>query len=192
MKHALMAFFALSLFFSACNNSSQTATKSSTTTDKNKDGKEEKEENEKKENKKEESEIQILNDISITTEGDVEVYRTFLSYEDGSLVPSSNTTSLGKPIYLNINITKGWHEENGEVSLGASERISTDNGTVFLDAGDLFKNRNSLNAEDAKFIRLKAVVNSMTGPINYFVVDYKVWDKKGNGEIKGSYKFYIE
>lgn len=139
-----------------------------------------------------ENKTQILNDISLQTEGSVEVYRAFLSYDDGSLVPSTNVTSLGKPIFLNLNVTKGWKENDGKVSLGASEKISTDNGAVLLNEEDLFKDYASLNADDAKFIRMKAVVNSMTGPINYFVVDYKVWDKNGNGVISGSYKFYIQ
>jgi hypothetical protein len=145
-----------------------------------------------KEEVSEVNKTQILNDVSIETKGDVEVYRTFLSYESGDLVPSSNTTSLGQPVYLNLNITKGWKENEGTVSLGASERISSDNGTVFLDEPDLFQNYSSLSAEDAKFIRLKAVINSKSGPIKYFVVDYKVWDKKGDGTITGSYKFYVE
>lgn len=133
-----------------------------------------------------------MNNISVKTEGNVEVYRAFLSYEYGSMVPSSNKTSLGKPIYLNLNITEGWKEENGEVSLGASEKISTDNGTVILEAPDLFSNMGSFKAGDAKFVRLKALINNMSGPIKYFVVDYKVWDKKGDGVVKGSYRFYVE
>jgi hypothetical protein len=151
-----------------------------------------KKEDDHSENDKDENKTQFLNDISIEPKGGVEVYRTFLSFESGDLVPFSNVTSLGKPVFLNLNITKGWKEDEGTVSLGASERISSDNGTVFLDEPDLFQNYNSISAEDAKFIRLKAVVNSKTGPIKYFVVDFKVWDKNGDGVITGSYKFYVE
>lgn len=175
MKKIFFAFLAINSILSACNDSAETGSNPSS----------------EKSNKKENA-TQVLNNISVETEGDVEVYRAFLSYEDGSTVPSSNKTSLGKPIYLNLNITKGWTEENGQVSLGASEKISTDNGTVILEAPDLFSNVNSLASDDAKFVRLKAVISNMSGPIEYFVVDYKVWDKKGNGVIKGSYKFYIE
>ena len=134
----------------------------------------------------------MLNDIDITAKGSVKVYRTFLSYKDGSLVPSSNTTELQKPVYLNINVEEGWEEEDGKVSIGASEKITTDDGTLLLDEKDLFKNTSSLDADDAKFIRLQALINSMSGPIKYFNVDFRVWDKNGDGVIKGSYKFYIE
>lgn len=188
MKKIIWAPFALAMVVSACNNTVSTADPNFSASKKEK--KEEKEDDVKDE--KEETKTQVLNDISIETEGSVEVYRAFLSYQSGDLVPSSNVTSVGKPVYLNLNITKGWKEEMGEVSLGAAEKISTDNGTVLLDEPDLFQNYKSLNADDAKFIKLKAVVDNMNGPIKYFVVDYKVWDKNGDGVIKGSFKFYVE
>ncbi len=184
MKRNFIWLAASLIILCACNNSAST-TDPKVSSSQQKD-------DEKTTEDKEENKTQVLNDIAVGTSGDVEVYRAFLSYESGDLVPSSNTTSLGKPIYLNLNITKGWKEENGEVSLGASERISTDNGTVILDEADLFRSYTSLRADDAKFVRLKAVINNMSGPIKYFVVDYKVWDKNGDGVITGSYKFSIE
>jgi hypothetical protein len=174
MKKTFFAFLAATCILSSCNDSAKKQTTPP-------------EQNNKKENT-----VQVLNNISVETEGDVEVYRAFLSFEDGSLVPSSNKTAAGKPIFLNLNITKGWTEENGQVSLGAYQKISTDNGTVILEAPDLFSNVNAIKADDAKFIRLDAVINEISIPIEYFVVDYKVWDKKGNGVIKGSYKFYVD
>lgn len=195
MKQRIFASLAFAIILSACNNtvpSADPSVLSSKTESKNEKDDEEKKKDANTKDDKEESKTQLLNDISLDTKGSVEVYRAFLSFESGDLVPSSNTTSLGKPIYLNLNITKGWKENEGTVSLGASERISSDNGTVFLDEQDLFQNYNSISAEDAKFIRLKAVVNSKTGPIKYFVVDYKVWDKNGDGVITGSYKFYVD
>jgi hypothetical protein len=191
----IWAPLALAMILSACNNTVPSADPGvlSSKADNRKEKDDEKsKDDEKNKDGKDENKTQVLNDISIETKGSVEVYRAFLSFESGDLVPSSNATSLGKPVYLNLNITKGWKEDEGTVSLGASERISSDNGTVFLDEPDLFQNYNSISAEDAKFIRLKAVVNSKTGPIKYFVVDYKVWDKKGDGVITGSYKFYVD
>lgn len=194
MKQRIWASLAFAIILCSCNNTVPSADPnvlSSKSGNKN----HKKDERNKEDNAKDDgngNKTQLLNDISIETKGSVEVYRAFLSFESGDLVPSSNVTSLGKPVYLNLNITKGWKEDEGTVSLGASERISSDNGTVFLDEPDLFQNYNSISAEDAKFIRLKAVVNSKTGPIKYFVVDYKVWDKNGDGVITGSYKFYVE
>lgn len=185
MKQVIWASFAFAVILSACNNTAPTADPDFSSS--KKESKNEK--NDEPANDKEQNKTQILNDISIETEGGVEVYRTFLTYESGDLVPSSNVTSLGRPIYLNLNITKGWKEETGEVSLGASEKISSDNGTVFLNEQDLFQKYKSISADDAKFIKLKAVVNSMIGRIKYFVVDYKVWDKNGDGIIKAAINF---
>jgi hypothetical protein len=138
------------------------------------------------------TEQKILKDVSIETEGGVAVDRAFLSYETDEPVPFSNVTSVGKPIYLNILLTKGWNEEMGEVSIGASQKISTDDGTILLIDGDLFEKYNSISAEDAKYIKLKAVVNKASPSIRYFVVDYRVWDKKGKGIIRGSYRFFVQ
>jgi hypothetical protein len=191
MKQIIWALLACVMILSACNNTAPSADSKvlSSNTVKN-----EEDEKNKDPNLKDaiENTAQISNDISIETKGSVEVNKAFLSYESGDLVPSSNVTSTGNPIYLNLNIVKGWKEDEGTVSLGVSERISSNNGTVFLDEPDLFQNYNSISAEDAKFIRIKALVKSKTGPIKYFVVDYKVWDKNGDGVITGSYKFYVE
>jgi hypothetical protein len=194
MKLRIWASLACVMILSACNNTVPSADPSvlSSKTEKKGDKEDEKINDEDSKNYKSDNKKQVLNDISIETKGNVELSRAFLAFESGDLVPSSNVTALGKPVYLHLNIAKGWKEDEGTVSLGASERISSDNGTVFLDEPDLFQNYSSLSAEDAKFIRLKAVVNRMTGPIKYFVVDYKVWDKNGDGVIKGSYKFYVE
>jgi hypothetical protein len=193
MKQMIWASLAFTVIFSACNNTVPSADPGVLSSkSEHKSGKDDEKNNDENSKEKSKNKIQLLNDISIETKGSVEVYRAFLSFESGDLVPSSNVTSPGKPVYLNLNVTKGWKEDEGTVALGASERISSDNGTVFLDEPDLFQNYNSISAEDAKFIRLKAVVNSKTGPIKYFVVDYKVWDKNGDGVITGSYKFYVE
>lgn len=190
MRGIIWAVLATTVILSACNNTSTDPKRLSSEKEKKSD-KIETSNNSKKEDRHE-SKSQVLNDISLETGGGIEVNQAFLTYENGDVVPSPNITSLRKPIYLHLNLIKGWKEEMGEVSLGASEKISSDNGTVFLDEPDLFQKYKSLSADDAKIIQLKAVINSMLGPIKYFVVDYKVWDKNGDGIIKGSYKFYVE
>jgi hypothetical protein len=190
MKGIIWAALAVIIILSACNNAS-TDPNGSSSKKENKNDKTEAKNDSKKEDERE-SKPQVLNDIFLETEGGIQVNQAFLSYENGDVVPSPNITSLRKPIYLRLNLIKGWKEEMGEVSLGASEKISSDNGTVFLNEPDLFQKYKSLNADDAKVVQLKAVINSMSGPIKYFVVDYKVWDKNGDGVIKGNYKFYVE
>lgn len=184
MKGIIWVVLIVTVILSACGNTSSSKKENVNDTTETKN-------NLKKEDEPK-SQAQVLNDIVLETGGGVEVSQAFLTYENGDVVPSSNVTSLGKPVYLRLNLIKGWKEEMGEVSLGASEKISSDKGTVFLDEPDLFQKYKSLSADDAKIIQLKAVINSMSGPIKYFVVDYKVWDKNGDGVIKGSYKFYVE
>ena len=136
---------------------------------------------------------QLLNGIELNAK-EVEVYRASLSLETGDLVPSNNTVALGDRISMTLNIINGWKEIDGKSFLGASEIITTDNGTTLLDTGDLFaSNDEGLTASDAKLISLKArVTDSPAVPVEYYMVSFRVWDKKGNGEITGKYKFYIK
>ena len=188
MKQMIRAVLCLTFIVSACNNTVPADSNLVSSKDESNDlnGMEVQPAKEEVGNQK------IANDISIATSGSVELNRTFLSYESDEPVPSSNTTSVGKPIYLNLVLTKGWKEEMGEVSIGASQKVSSDDGTVLLNDTDLFENYKSISAEDGKYIKLKAVVNKLSPNIKYFIVDYKVWDKKGKGTITGSYRFYIQ
>lgn len=143
---------------------------------------------------KNESNTKTLNDIELHSR-DVNVNRAFLALESGDLLPAGNTVSLGEKISLIINIDNGWKEAGGKSYIGASEKITTDNGTELLNTGDLFEayNETGLDAADAKIITLKARISSVPpGNVEYYLVNYRVWDKKGNGEITGKYKFYIK
>ena len=134
-----------------------------------------------------------LNGIELNAK-DVQVSRAFLSLDNGELVPSDNTVSLGEKISLVINIDNGWKETAGKCFIGASEKITTDNGTELLSTGDMFSsyNETGLDATDAKVITLKARITSAPpGPVEYYMVNFRVWDKKGNGEITGKYKFHV-
>lgn len=133
---------------------------------------------------------QVMNDINIKATGDVKVYRAMLTDEAGNLV-RDNTIPMGEPIYLSINLEEGWEVEDGKSFIGASQVITTDNGTELLNTGDLFSSYETtgLDATDSKIISLKARITEASGPIDHYVVNFRVWDKKGNGEIKGSYQF---
>jgi len=134
-----------------------------------------------------------LNDIELNT-NEVQVDRAFLSKESGDLLPSDNTVALGEKVHLVINIANGWKEINGKNFIGASEVITTDKGAEILNSGDLFSayDQEGIEPNDAKVITLKARITSEPSPRSeYYKVVFKVWDKKGNGEITGSYKFHI-
>ena len=140
------------------------------------------------------SDTKTLNGIELHSR-EVQVNSAFLSLEGGDLLPSNNTVVLGDKISLIININNGWKEVDGKSFIGASERITTDTGTELLNTGDMFESysENGLDATDAKVVTLKARITSAPAvPVAFYVVNFRVWDKKGNGEITGKYHFYIK
>jgi len=138
------------------------------------------------------SRAEILNNIMVHETGGLQVARAFLSFEDGQLVPKTNKVALNKAVYLNLLIEDGWIVQDGNVSLDASERIITDEGQLVLHAPNLFKAIPSVEETKANHIYLKATITKTRADVSYFLVSYRVWDKQGDGEIKGSYKLYID
>ncbi|MDQ3683376.1 MAG: hypothetical protein M3352_09935 [Bacteroidota bacterium] len=133
----------------------------------------------------------IRNNIDLESKG-VNVLQAFLLYEDGTLVPETNETGVGKPVKMRLIIDKGWKEQDGKVSIGASEKIETSDGEIVLDEKDLFADMPIINADDAKFLTLTANISRLDKLYDYFLVSFKVWDKYGSGQITGNYKLYIK
>lgn len=192
MKKNILLVFSFFLLIS-CNND---GLKKNDSLSSNK--KEEKEVSEKKPQNNSDKEIQeegdtkTLNNIKLHTTGDIKVSQAYLIYgDDETLVPSSNITTVGRPIKLVLLIDKGWKEEDGQIAIGASEKIETNTGQEVLSSDDLFAQYPSMKAEYGNIIKLKAVITEMTKQYEYFTVSFKVWDKKSNGEITGNYRFYV-
>lgn len=133
----------------------------------------------------------IRNDIELKTKG-IKVSQAFLLYDDGSLVPETNVAKVNQRITLRLILEEGWKEENGKVEIGASEKITTNTGEILVDEPDLFANTGQVNAEDARAITLYAVITRLDKLYDYFLVSFRVWDKKGDAEVTGSYKLYIQ
>lgn len=133
----------------------------------------------------------IRNNIELSTK-DMEVSQAFLMYEDGKLVPDRNEATLGQPVRLRLVVEGGWKANNGFVSLGASEKIETNDGQVVLDEKDLFASVSNITAQDAKLITLTATISQMDKLYDFFLVTCRVWDKNGPGEINASYRLYIK
>lgn len=139
------------------------------------------------------STVKTLNDIDIKVKGDVKVFSAYLVYgDDESRVSASNKTTIGRPVKIVLNIDGGWKVEDGEIAIGASEVIETNTGELVLNSGDMFQQYTGMQPAMGNLIKLKAVITEMTKNYDHFVVNFRVWDKKGNGEITGSYKLYIE
>ena len=138
------------------------------------------------------SDADILNNIVVHESGGLQVGQAYLSYEDGRLVPKSNQVGLGETVLLNLVIDKGWEIKNNQASIDATEIIATADGQIVLNARNLFKSKPTVSESDASRIFLKATITKTRADIDYFVVNYRVWDKWGDGEVKGSYNLYID
>ena len=174
--------FALSIIvglITSCNNDQQ----------KNADTKNKVEKTQKMTTSNLRNNIKIRNDINIKAEG-IDLSQAFLLYDDGTLVPETNETGVGKPVKMRLIIDNGWKEQDGKVSIGASEKIETSDGELMLDEKDLFAAMPIINADDAKVITLTANISSLDKLYDYFLVSFKVWDKNGTGQITGNYKLY--
>ncbi len=133
---------------------------------------------------------QINNNIKITTTGNVNIKSTTLYYYDsiGVKVPKNNTVNLNQAVRLLLVVKpNSWFQKDSIVSIGASEKIVTNAGVKVLEEKDLFASFTDINAVDAEYISLKAVITGMTKKIPYFKVSFTVWDKWGKGKIMGTY-----
>lgn len=133
----------------------------------------------------------ISNGIALQTK-DVKVSRAFLLYDNSTLVPPGNKTTEGRIVKLRLVVDSGWAEKDGRVSLGASETIRTDQGQVVLEEKDLFADTPLLDARAARAITLTATISKLGRRHNHFIVSFRVWDKRGPGEMTGSYKLMVE
>lgn len=133
----------------------------------------------------------IKNDIDLEVTG-VKLKEAYLVNADNNEL-TENITRVGEKIYLVIKVDTGWVKENDKSFIGASERILTSGGRVVISADDIFKDYETtgLDAVDAKVIRLSAVITEAGTGLEDFKVEFRLWDKKGSGEIKGKYKFSL-
>ncbi len=133
----------------------------------------------------------IYNNIQLNASG-VKVDKAYLLLDDGQRVPDDNFVDFKSPVKMQVLVDSGWVEANGKVLLGASEKIITETGEVLVEEADLFqKYPDGISVEDSRSVYLSAVLKLKEGiPPTSFTVSFKVWDKKGNGFIEGSYKLY--
>lgn len=137
------------------------------------------------------SDKNIRNQIEINSEG-VTIRQAFLMFEDGKLVPDDNMVEVGQKVLLRL-ILKGWKEEDGKVFLGASEKITTDEGQVLLDEQNLFASYASgVDPKEAEMITLTAVITRVDRLYKYFKVSFRVWDDKSTDNVSGYYQLYLK
>jgi uncharacterized protein YprB with RNaseH-like and TPR domain len=134
----------------------------------------------------------IKNDIDLEVTG-VKLKEAYLM--DANYKPlTENKAGVGEKIYLVIKMDTGWVKENGKSFIGASERILTKAGRVVVSADDIFKDQETtgLSAKDTKVIMLSAIITEADPGVEDFEVQFRVWDKRSNGEVKGKYYFSLK
>ena len=133
----------------------------------------------------------IRNGIEIQENG-LHAEQAFLLKEDGTLIPDDNKVQVGERVLLRL-IVSGWTEESGVVLPEASEKISTSSGDVLLDEPALLGKSipNGTTLENAKVLTLYATITQLDKLYDYFLVSFKVWDKKTNKSFSGSYKLHV-
>lgn len=133
----------------------------------------------------------VYNNIKLNTNG-VKVIKSYLLSDNGERVPDDNFVEFNGPIKMQLLIDSGWVEENGKVMLGASEKIVSEKGEIVVEEQDLFqKYPDGISVKDSKSIYLSAILELKKGsPPTSFTVSFRVWDKRGDGFVEGSYKLY--
>lgn len=133
----------------------------------------------------------IYNNIQLKESG-IKVDKAYLLNEEDRWVADDNLVDFKGAIKLKLRFASSWKEENGKVFLGASEKIVDEKGAVVLEEADLFeKYTEGISPEDSKFLSLSAILKVNEGsPPTSFTVSFRVWDKKGDAFVEGSYKLY--
>jgi hypothetical protein len=133
----------------------------------------------------------IYNNIELSSSG-VQVSKAYLVFANGDRVPDDNFVNFKSPVKMQLVIDSGWVEQNGKVLLGASEKITAEDGTVVLEEQDLFqKYPDGVSVTDSKSIYLSATVKLKEGAApTSFTVSFRVWDKNGEGYVEGNYKLF--
>jgi hypothetical protein len=133
----------------------------------------------------------IRNGIEVKANG-VDVEQAFLTYEDGTLVDESNTTSVNKKLKINF-VVKGWKAENGKVALEANEKITTSDGDIVMDEKELFSRggMETISAADAEYPRLSVVISQLSKLHDFYLVSFKIWNKGTDQSLEGNYKFHL-
>lgn len=111
----------------------------------------------------------------------------------GHLFQMKTLLILTKKVIMHLNVS-GWAVTNTVSFPGASEKISTSDGDVLLDENDLLDTYSTtgVSPEDAERITLSAVITQASKIYDYFLVEFKVWDKKSNSSVSGFYKLYLK
>ncbi|HQX97020.1 MAG: hypothetical protein IPH34_14275 [Chitinophagaceae bacterium] len=133
----------------------------------------------------------IYNNIQLKTSG-IKLEKAYLYLESGERVPDDNFVDFNGKIKLRLQFASDWKEENGKVLLGASEKIVAESGEVILEENDLFeKYPEGVSVEDSKIVFLSAILKlKPSAQPTSCTVFFRVWDKRSDAFVEGSYQLF--
>jgi hypothetical protein len=122
----------------------------------------------------------------------VKLNKAYLVFADGERVPEDNFVDFDQPVKLLLFIDSGWATIDKKVMLGASEKVVAEYGEIILNKQDLFELMpGGISENDAKIIGLTVTLKIKQGsPPSFYTIPFRVWDKRGEGYIEGTYKLY--
>lgn len=131
---------------------------------------------------------EYLSDVDITETGGLKVTRAFVSSVAGDVFTGEVTAWANEKRILNLSM-EGFKVVDGRSYVGIAEKITSSEGTEVLDVADLFEQYTStgISEDDAHHLRLSATLTEgLNSP--YYTVSFRIWDKKGEGVVTGSYR----
>lgn len=133
----------------------------------------------------------IKNDIVLDAKN-VKVKEAYLVNESGTFI-SKNEIPLGEDISCVVILDTGWAKLGDKSFVGISEKLMTEEGVVILDEADLLKDNEAtgVSATDAKVLSVSGKITQKKSGIDDYKMQFRMWDKKGDGEVTGSFKFKV-
>lgn len=139
-----------------------------------------------------ESDDAIKNDIKFTSKGFV-VSEAYLVFDDENPVPQGNKVNVNQNINLLLIVDSGWSEIEGRVFPGSQQVVKSNSGEEILITEDFFSafDETGVASNDARYITLNTMIPEIKDKRKPLVVHFRIWDKKGSGEIKGTYNLFV-
>jgi hypothetical protein len=110
-------------------------------------------------------------------------------------ISENNFIDVKEGVKLMLIIDSGWTSKNNSVWLGASMKVTADNGEVLMNKQDMFEeyNENGISIRDSKYIALSVFFTEWNAkrPVSLDVA-FNIWDKKGEGFINGKYRVHTK
>ena len=142
--------------------------------------------------KKKEVESKYKNHILLESKG-FKIKEAFLAFNDSTRVADDNNVTIGQHVNLIILIDSGWNAEAGKIYPGVGQKVETNDGTHIFEKADLMEaHPGGIPVEDGSRATVQAVINTADKEYDYFLVTFRVWDKKSESEITGSYKLHVK